>query len=724
MKGKRFSVVIAMAVCFWAFGAFTPRSATAGDGLVLEILGVHIDQDRRPQVTFKVIDATGNPLALSDLDASGTGTVRFTIAWLKRDPATDLLQWLNYVVNNVTGRTYLLDGVETQPVLPSATQAGMDPVGTYTPGGQPGVFVYSFFTTLPEGYVQSATHRVGAQVTRAVRRWVDNDTFDLVPAGGPVVEKKELAVTASCNQCHDPLAIHGGTRREVDYCVTCHTAQTTDPETGRLVDFKVLVHKIHRGAELPSVEEGTPFRIVGFGQSVHDYSLVEFPQDIRNCGKCHGEAFPQALWPSAAACTACHEHANPNTGENHRVGAFSDAECSLCHEPAGREFGISLTGAHTLPHLASEVSDINVEIVAVRDAVDGDEFVDPGHAARVIFNVKDEAGNPVAPSALAFFRFTLAGPTTDYNIQDYDGDGTKHPLSEKFLQVDARTLSTPVGDGNYTVTFALPLPRDASGTYAVGVEGYKCTTIRKLDQERGGLNCTTGNTLFNEVRHAPVNVVKYVPVTDPVPVPRRQVVANDNCAACHGAFSTNFGIHGGIRNNPQEYCPLCHNAAHDSLQRQPAPPAGQTATTFPVHFKVVIHKVHTGSNLTNPYLIFSPSGASTNVQDFHFPGDTANCQKCHLEGTNHLRPNLGPATITHEIDSGKVVLATFYTPPIKAACTACHDGDSRALAVPVATHTDLFTVAPNTPNAVEGCPECHGEGELLAVSYVHAFGRQ
>ena len=88
---------------------------------MLDILGVQVDQDRRPQVTFKVTDATGNPLALSDLDASGTGTVRFTIAWLKRDPATDLLQWLNYVVNNVTGRTYLLDGVETQPVLPSAT---------------------------------------------------------------------------------------------------------------------------------------------------------------------------------------------------------------------------------------------------------------------------------------------------------------------------------------------------------------------------------------------------------------------------------------------------------------------------------------------------------------------------------------------------------------------------------------------------------------------------
>jgi OmcA/MtrC family decaheme c-type cytochrome len=331
---------------------------------------------------------------------------------------------------------------------------------------------------------------------------------------------------------------------------------------------------------------------------------------------------------------------------------------------------------------------------------------------------------------MAFLRVTLAGPTTEYSIQDYNGDGFLAPgepirgapftfPGEDYLQQDARGASA-VGDGNYRVTFNLPVPKDAKGTYAAGIEGFKCAAIKRLDQDKGGINCTSGNTQFNEIRDAGFNVVKYFSVTDFEPVPRREVVdIKAKCVACHDIFSKNFLIHGGIRNN-SEYCVLCHNPSHDSLGRQPAPPAGETDTTFPVHFKVMIHKIHTGHDLENPYLIFVPSGAATNVQEFHFPGDRRNCEKCHLKETNLLRPDMGLATVTHEMDSKKVVLNTFFTPPIKAAYTACHDGFSELLGMPVSTHADLFTFDPNSPGAEEQCAECHGEGVLRAVSRVHA----
>jgi hypothetical protein len=49
--------------------------------------------------------------------------------------------------------------------------------------------------------------------------------------------------TSSCNQCHDQLAAHGGSQRVVELGILCHTPQTTNPNTGNAVDFKVSISK-------------------------------------------------------------------------------------------------------------------------------------------------------------------------------------------------------------------------------------------------------------------------------------------------------------------------------------------------------------------------------------------------------------------------------------------------------------------------------------------------
>ena len=441
-----------------------------GEGLQFHILSIRIDETRRPVATYQITDDAGHPLSFADLD----GAPRFTLVRLQIDEETGLLsEWVSYLVSTVAGQPYSKDGQQMQPVLTSATQAGLDPTGTFVDQGG-GIFTYTFTTVLPENFDRNATHRVGGQVSRGGRRWVGIDTLDFVPSGAPVVESKDLIETTACNQCHDPLEAHGGSRRDVKYCVTCHTSQTIDPETGNSVDFKQLIHKIHRGAELPSVMAGQPYIVVGFRQSVQDYSTVEFPQDIRNCVKCHGKAFPYDPIPSNVGCTSCHDNVNANTGEHHPAGAYADAECFLCHAPQGREFDISLTGAHTIPQLSQQAPGVNFTIVAVKDAEDGDDRVDPGHHPQVIFTIKDNAGQAIEPSTLASLQLTLSGPTTDFYLQDYNGNGVQTP---PFIQQDARgALAT--GDGNNSVTFSLPVPHDAQGTYAIGMQGYKCAVLQ------------------------------------------------------------------------------------------------------------------------------------------------------------------------------------------------------------------------------------------------------
>jgi len=167
-----------------------------------------------------------------------------------------------------------------------------------------------------------------------------NNVYNWVPAGPALsstqaetlMKTRDVVKTESCNRCHDPLSAHGGARRNVELCVMCHTPQTTDPDTGNTVDFKVMIHKIHTGSSLPSVKAGTPYQIIGFQQSVNDYSTVVFPSDVRNCTICHTPTAAQAknyiTNQSRAACGSCHDNVDFASGKNHAGEAGSAAHAA------------------------------------------------------------------------------------------------------------------------------------------------------------------------------------------------------------------------------------------------------------------------------------------------------------------------------------------------------------------------------------------------------------
>ncbi|MGB7293297.1 MAG: OmcA/MtrC family decaheme c-type cytochrome [Thermodesulfobacteriota bacterium] len=744
-KGKKKLILSFLAIILFALGSIVgcddgeeggggviPPLVVSENKLNVEILDATIPSDRKPVVTIRLTDDRGNPLSSDGV------RIRLVIARIENGER----QYTNYITNE-----------NGQPSSENSDD------GTLQDEGK-GVFSYTFNFVLPENFDRDVTHTVGIYADREVdfKRYVSNATFDFVPSGGSVTTIRDIVRVENCNNCHNPLRLHGGFRRDTRLCVLCHTPQNTDPETGNTVDFKVMVHKIHRGAELPSVQAGTPYQIIGFNDTVFDFSTVEFPQDIRNCTKCHTGGTQSDNYktePSRAACGSCHDDVNFASGENHGGGIqLSDNNCKGCHLPStGNEFDLSVVGTHTIPLKSVQVPGVIFEIVSVESAETMSDTVAPGEHPRVTFNIRTDAGDIIPPSDMNFLRLALGGPTTDYSIQDYNDDGVLtpgDPLSpwtpgaEDYKQEDPRQSAVgPDASGNFTYTFTALIPTDATGTYTVGIEGFKCATVQGASQRKGGTNCDgtrdpNGNgtedpgEAFNQVRDAGHNVVFYFPVTDSEAVPRRMAVdSSTKCIACHGVFSKDFSIHGGIRND-SEYCVLCHNPSHDSLSRQ-LPPIGEMTLTNTVHYKVMIHKIHTGEDLTNkPYLLYSPPRGTfpdqverpVDFSEVRFPGDRRDCETCHLAGTNLLDAGRGvlgsgvlPST-NHEFireESNKTVTETFFTEPVIAACTACHDS------LVVNEAGDALT-GENHPGGAQpdgACVGCHGVGEFLGVKEVH-----
>ncbi len=137
----------------------------------------------------------------------------------------------------------------------------------------------------------------------------------------------------------------------------CHQPQLVDADTGNLLDFKVMLHKIHMGSSLPSVIAGTPYQIIGRNGSVNDYSKVVFPAMAQRCTVCHdqttgaAQATAYLTEPTRVTCGSCHDDVNFATGANHPAGAYpDDTKCSTCHVPQGTtDFDASIIGAHVVP---------------------------------------------------------------------------------------------------------------------------------------------------------------------------------------------------------------------------------------------------------------------------------------------------------------------------------------------------------------------------------------
>lgn len=640
-------------------------------GLKITVKSVTIPADRRPVVELTITDNFDQPLDRLGKTTPGTISGTFLAAWY--NPATRL--YTSYITRSVTS-----PATSPKPGV-TAIQATGENNGTWTDKGS-GLYTYRFTNALPANFDQTKTHTIGIYSTRNLteqigKNYYANALFDFRPDAQTVTDKwDKINMTTACYNCHDSqtFGLHGGSRRDVRLCVLCHTPQTTDPDTGNSVDMALMMHKIHSGPNL-----ATPYVIIGNQQSVHDYSEVTYPQDRRNCHNCHeGTVAASApsqkevyvTRPSRRACGACHDTINWVTGEGHPAGPqTNDDTCATCHVPdSGQEFDASIKGAHTIELKSKQLAGINATIVSVSN-------VKAGEKPTIVYKFTNRAGQALDGTKFSTFAPMFAGPTSSYTT--YNRESVTATSTNK-ATFDAAT-------GNTTYTFTNPIPAGSTGTWAFTGDFYITSTLKRAD----------GKPDITGIRDAAVNPIRYVALSGTA-TPRRTSVSLALCNECHDALA----LHGSQRRVIEE-CVMCHNPTKGDAAVRVA----GTGEEESVSFQRLIHRIHSGLELTQDFTVYGNRSSIHNYNEVTFPGDRRNCASCHVGDSQQL-PGQGDAVITKR---------DYFSPqgPGTAACLGCHD--NRDAAAHAFLNTTTFGGKP-----AEACATCHGKTKDWSVDKSHA----
>jgi OmcA/MtrC family decaheme c-type cytochrome len=565
---------------------------------------------------------------------------------------------------------------------------------------------------------------------------------------------KNILETAKCNGCHYEFAFHGGPRKSMEYCVTCHNPGTVDQDSGHSLDMAHMLHSVHMGedrlfpdaADNPTVD---PFIIWGFSDSDHDYSHVTYPQSKTYCETCHTAtvAAPDGdNWNAAATaktCGGCHANGllaanfDAVTGQaeyqfDHSVsdvpalGAADDGSCGGCH------LGNITTAGDALAIHSSIRGDDRARAEA------GDNFVlqildaanfGPGLIPTVRILVTDPDDVPY--DILNDPEFDLANnaslnlyvqwSTNDYYggdenglvlggrhndpgdvpliqaIQDLNFRDTGYPYRIRLGAIQAVATPNGAGDGSYNVPFYQALPADFTGDVVFGLGGHPA--YQTTDQN--------GDVYWE--RAAAVSAL-YFPGAE-------RVAAFDSaqCNACHNRLQ----MHGSNRNGNAEFCLMCHNGDAAVCDVNPLPdgscPAGETMEGYGM--ALMIHSIHSAST----------TWLEGWAQGVHYPQDISGCDTCHKAGSYDVARTSARAVSTDHGADIRIWTDDIATTPNATACGACHDDvaaaahfNSNGGQVDVAK-SEILTVG-GLPNGQEACAVCHGTGSEFATERYHEQG--
>jgi OmcA/MtrC family decaheme c-type cytochrome len=599
-----------------------------------------------PKVNFAVFS---DGKVKSDL---ALANVSFAIAKLVPGTNGAIDQWVNYISRKETATPGV--GPGGTPVLASAMQATTDSKQTdaalaaaqlvLNPDGY---YTYTFKTDIKNTaqtngvtFEPNRTHRVAIQLSyknAAGETILVNPYFDFtVDASGnsvPVTDPsktRKMTDVSSCNGCHEKLALHGGGRVDTQFCVMCHNPGTTDANSGNVLTLATMVHKIHAGkllkAKLDAGQGGEDYTIWGYQNSAHDYAEVGFPQDLRNCTKCHSgtnPATPQGdNWktrPSREACLTCHANKegsdwfnlhkvlNSNQDPNAAATLLPNSACAGCHAPGT---AISPERVHWNQNEENAAKyKMNIDSAAYDAAtrkVTVQYFLsDPTNG--------NAAYNLVTPECTGTSTIACANTTKFGNLRFYIGyqnmigqpTGTTEYSANNNGGSGANAFAyTGTNDGSNHYTVQISIPADTSVSVAFGTA--RVVSIGQIKEPKLEVKSiadprpeVTPRTLINTVVQHTFKEF----VISGVLQPRRTIVATEKCNVCHGALGTTSGsntlaeaFHGGAR-NIVEACVVCHDPNKVSSTVM----TNGLALNESYQLKRMIHGIHGNSKRTSPF---------------------------------------------------------------------------------------------------------------------------
>jgi len=437
------------------------------------------------------------------------------------------------------------------------------------------------------------------------RRPVANAIKDVVsgvgvaPAPGPGFPTRNNVTTAACNKCHDVLAIHGGGRRETQFCQLCHNSKLEqNGNVGYLgwanSSLLNLGHRIHTSQD----------NLVG---GLLSASEVAYPQSPQNCLTCHkGTDDHWKTRPTRYACGSCHSVPNAASPFNksfvnpppaglvlHTGGAqSSDAGCGICHPPSGTGgFAPSVTEAHAAKDGAPPTPDNPVvagTLSVFQYGIDN-VTVDNTNAATVTFWIKKDgtfvnflpgATDNVAVRPTGFSggpSFLIAHAGAAANPQDYSnwdevattGFGqsyaTGQPKSVTLIGLPITAADNTNTKFRAKLTGANSFPAGAK-MRAVALQGYFTQTSGGAGLDNVGRHTpavtksVTGDTTRRVIVKSGYLDNTGALTDDPAKIPFATPVG---CLECHQAFEG----HGGNRVNNVQVCVMCHNPGLTSSGR-------------------------------------------------------------------------------------------------------------------------------------------------------------